>query len=415
VPATLMRPPSDELSAAGTLTPSSLTTAAALRISRVLDGHPGGSEAHPLGTWIPGYRSHALEDTGPLDPGEVTEDDLWFVGVLVTCFVSTLAGTLGKHCFRRAALVTSKSHMAALYCLGIGFTLLEPPGDALALSLAPMAIVTSCSGMTLVWNTLLAPCTLGESITRVRLLAAGIVLLGTIGVGCFGPHSHRDRTAQEYLQLFSTQRALVYYSCLTIWLLVAGRVALMQTPGARLFGAAFAGTLLGNNIMTKVCVQLVKCSVQGASLKGCGSENPLHRWEIYVFFLAAATLAFSGVLALTLTLRSSEALDAITVFQGSLITFGALSSFSVLNEQRSLDLGHAVGYLLSLGIIVSGLAFLTMHEAGILRCGCLRDGDVHVKCYDKMASTCRTCLDRILGDRPRSRSNNVLSEDAPSK
>lgn len=288
-------------------------------------GGAGSSSSHSLS---PSSVSALVADVDATVP-----DDLWFIGILFAA-MTNLFGTLAKHCFRRAALVRSSHRMYALYGLGLLFVMCEPPGDMIALSFAPMAIVTSCSGLTNVFNLLLAPCTLGEKLTRVRVGSALAVLVGTIGVGCFGPHEHRDRTAHEYILLFSTHRVIFYYVCLVTWLLVAAAIAYMNRfPGARLFGAAFAGTLLGNNIMTKIVVQLVICAADGETHAGCDGENPLHTWEMYIFFLLAVGIAMGGMVANAITLRSAEALDAITIFQGFLLIFGAMSSYFVLNEQ----------------------------------------------------------------------------------
>jgi hypothetical protein len=345
----------------------------------------------------------------PLDGGMIRPDDMWYVGVIVA-IGTTLVGTLAKHSFRRAALSKTSDRACVMNTLGCCFLLLEPPGDATALSFASMAIVTSCSGMALVWNLLLAPCTLGETLTRVRLYAACTVLIGTIGVGSFGPHEHIDRTASEYLLLFSTQRALIYFGCLSVWLVFAARLAC--TKCGRLFGAAFAGTLLGNNIMTKVVVSLVECATQADSREGCNGENPFNTWELYVFFGLAALISLSGAISLVLTLQSSEALDAITIFQGSLITFGALASFCVLNEHQSLSADRASGYVFSLCVIVSGLAVLALHEAGVLT---LPDQTVESECYDQMVLRSRNSLDRCLGERNNDGSAPASAPDEATK
>ena len=56
-----------------------------------------------------------------------------------------------------------------------------------ALSLAPMSIISTCAGLSVAWNVLLAPCTLGEQLTKVRVGAAAAIVAGTICMGVFGP------------------------------------------------------------------------------------------------------------------------------------------------------------------------------------------------------------------------------------
>ena len=53
--------------------------------------------------------------------------------------------------------------------------------DVLALKFTSQSIISSCGGMAIVWNNLLAPITLGERFTRAQLSACCFILLGTIG------------------------------------------------------------------------------------------------------------------------------------------------------------------------------------------------------------------------------------------
>ena len=78
----------------------------------------------------------------------ISEDPTWYLGVLVE-FVSTFCGTLGKQCWRLAAvaspgpiaLVYKRPIALWLYITGILLTCFEPPLDSTALSLAPMSII----------------------------------------------------------------------------------------------------------------------------------------------------------------------------------------------------------------------------------------------------------------------------------
>ena len=111
---------------------------------------------------------------------ELSHDPLWWCGLLIE-FASSLSGTLGKQSWRLAALAApgplcpaiQRSRAALwLYVLGAVLTLVEPPLDSVALTLAPVSIISTCAGLSVAWNVVLAPCTLGETVRRAQPAAA---------------------------------------------------------------------------------------------------------------------------------------------------------------------------------------------------------------------------------------------------
>lgn len=83
------------------------------------------------------------------------------------------------------------------------------------------------AGMVVVWNILLAPCTLGEDMTTKRISSAVVIMLGIVGAGSFGPHFEAERTPdQELQQLFTTGGAIFYYLLLFSFLAIGYGVVL---------------------------------------------------------------------------------------------------------------------------------------------------------------------------------------------
>lgn len=66
--------------------------------------------------------------------------------------------------------------------------------------------------------------------------------------------------------------------------------------------------------------------------KGCLGTNPWLGGYIYFFGVLAALVAGGGLLVLAIVLRSSEALDAVTIYSAAQIVIGALSGNIVLQE-----------------------------------------------------------------------------------
>jgi len=283
----------------------------------------------------------------------------WIIGVALDA-VATLTGTIGKQLLRYAALKRNVIY----YPIGFFFTaFIDPAFDVAAYSFAAASIITACAGLVIVWNVLLAPCTLGEPLTAERKLSAVLICIGTILTGVFGSHEEASLTLNEYLALFSRPAACAYYVLLAIVLLVLARLSVSGRLEARgFYVSALAGLLAGNTFTTKASVELLDCVLQNKEV-GC-DENPfLTMWP---YLLLCGTLLFSGgsLLILALALRDSEALMAITVFEGCMIIAGVFSGNLVLDEISGQTARGLAGYTLSLAIIMAGLAVLIRGELG---------------------------------------------------
>jgi len=335
----------------------------------------------------------------------VTSSDLWYVGLLIQVG-AMLCGCLGKQCWRLAALaapgpvcqvVWRSPRSIILYLCGGLLTLGEPPLETCSLTFAPASIIAASSGLAIVWNVVLAPCTLGEKLTSIRLGAAATIVLGTCLVGVFGPHDEITRTSEEYIALLAQPSAIIYYSLLFLAIVgIAIYVFLNRGQPKRNAVPAiiFSALLLGSNqVNMKVVSELLQCSLD-AEREDCGS------WEIYVFGFAGVLFAAVGLLNLAYTLRDTEALDTITAYQGCVILVAAVSSMMVLEEQAENTQVRILFYTLSLILILLAVAVLTLREADLLQKLVHRDiVDVPVEpeCYERCARVVRKHADALAG------------------
>ena len=265
----------------------------------------------------------------------------------------------------------------------------------MALTLAPASIIATCAGLSVAWNVLLAPCTLGEQLTVVRAGAATAIILGTISMGIFGPHAEVLRSPEEYMALMARPSALAYYAGL------AGLVGILTLLTLRLetnrvFPAALGGALVGNQFLHKVVTEMLNCAMSGAARPGCSADNPFGSWQIYLLGSLALIASVTGLTVLALALRDSEALDSIPIYQGMQILVGAVSGAMVLQEQTSNNTAGVVLYCLSLLLIVAALALLAVREqpAGTCR---VPDRVIVWQCYDDCAASTRRRLDSLVG------------------
>ena len=205
-----------------------------------------------------------LLESGPI------KNDLWWIGVLIDV-VATLAGTGGKQLLRYAAV----SKNPWFYPLGLICTaMIDPAFDLSAYGFAAQSIIAPCAGMVVVWNVLLAPCTLNERLTRSRLTGALLICVGTICVGLYGSHDDVERSVDEYLALFVRPAAVVYYAIFAVWM---GACVYMYKHGSPFVSGfamgALGGSFAGNMFTTKAVVEMFKCVVQDPeTAEGCDSN-----------------------------------------------------------------------------------------------------------------------------------------------
>jgi len=264
-----------------------------------------------------------------------THSSLWWVGVLLDC-VATLAGTGGKQLLRHASVTKEMK----FYPLGLVFTaLIDPAFDIAAYSFAAVSIIAPMAGMVVVWNVMLAPCTLGEQLTFSRKFGAFLICIGTLCVGLFGNHNEVERTVDEYLTLFATPAACAYYAGFVVWTVACGIVWRRGSPVVSGFCVgAYAGSLAGNMFTTKAVVEMFVCVMTSetgegsdAAAGGCETNPFLTIWP-YLFITISLTVCVISLYLLALGLTKFEALYMITVYEGFMIITGSLSGNIVMAE-----------------------------------------------------------------------------------
>lgn len=180
----------------------------------------------------------------------------WYIGVGLDA-VATLAGTGGKQMLRYVAVSRNNWY----YPAGLVLTaIIDPAFDIVAYSFAAQSIIAACAGLVVVWNVLLAPCTLNEELTPARAAAAVLICTGVVGVGVFGSHAEIDRSPDEYLALFTRPAACAYFAGYALWAAASLGFYCRASPAVgSFFLCAFGGSLAGNSYTTKAAVELTAC------------------------------------------------------------------------------------------------------------------------------------------------------------
>ena len=163
---------------------------------------------------------------------------------------SSIVGTLGKQLLRYAELQRQSGGAWAgkAQVLGVlGQMVLSPLLDIVALGFAPQTVLAPFNGLTLVWNTLLAPVVLGESLSRSRVgscvvITAGMVLNGVASASREEHEAPATPEPEEPTEVYTIAQleavlyrdvVLLYMLCLAAWI-AANLVRSPRSP-AQLF------------------------------------------------------------------------------------------------------------------------------------------------------------------------------------
>lgn len=94
---------------------------------------------------------------------------------------------------------------------------MNPACDIAGYALAPASVIAPVTGMDIVWNTLIAPCSLGETLT-VRRLASAVIIFFTATVSVFFRQINEVTWSAEYVKHVLLQsRTMVYALCFVAW------------------------------------------------------------------------------------------------------------------------------------------------------------------------------------------------------
>jgi len=223
------------------------------------------------------------------------------------------------------------------------------------------------AGMVVVWNIAIAPCTLGEKLTRSRKLGAFLIIAGTACVGVFGNHNEVERSVEEYIELFARPTAVVYYLGFAVWCAVCGYYWRNGSPFVSgFYVGALGGSLAGNMFTTKAAVMMLNCVFTVDMSDPCAPcrANPFTTTIYpYLFISISLTLACVSLWLLAVGLRTFEALYMITVFEGFMIVSGSISGNLVMDEKAGQPPAILCLYVIAIGIILFGLYVLCKGEA----------------------------------------------------
>jgi len=293
---------------------------------------------------------------------------IW-LGIILGVFAS-MTGTIGKQLLRFSELQKENgSTFVSTAALSGGLALnvaVGPLVDMGSYAFAPQVVIAPLGGLDVVWNTLIAPCTLGEKLTPTLLVGVVLIAAGATGTSFFGHHDDQEYTLQVIEDTFVRPGVGIYLGFLALWaafniLVLQPRSAASEgepwAPGDKIRGLSLgmtAGSISGNMFCVKAFVELVETSIRR---KDAGIWA---HWIPYVLLLGAVFFALSNVFFLQKAMREYEALFMGAVFEGTLIISACISGFVVFADGENLKWWQLLLYWLMLIGMVVGILLVAV-------------------------------------------------------
>mmetsp|Transcript_63337 Transcript_63337/g.196163 ORF Transcript_63337/g.196163 Transcript_63337/m.196163 type:complete len:493 (+) Transcript_63337:112-1590(+) len=303
---------------------------------------------------------------------EEPETKGFLVAGIILAVLASMSGTAGKQALRFSELQRRKGTTAsacmgkiALAC-GLALNVIVGPLiDMGSYAFAPQSVIAPLGGLDVVWNTLTAPFTLGETLTPRVFLGCAVITAGAIITSLTGSHDSGEFDVDMIQVLLFRPTVAVYLVVLLVWVLFNVLVLMPRSAapkgqpwqsGDRIRGLSLgmtAGSIAGNMFCVKAFVEVVQDSIVRKS-----GDNWLH-WLPYSLFIGALFFAFSNLYFLTKAMREYEALFMGAIFEGSLIISACLSGVVVFSELEPLQPYQVGLYWAAIVSLVGGIYVVT--------------------------------------------------------
>ncbi|CAE7203296.1 unnamed protein product [Symbiodinium sp. CCMP2592] len=278
------------------------------------------------------------------------------IGVALILF-KTFIIIFGLQLLRYAAIMESRRKWR-FKLLGLSMAMaVGPLCEVSAYAFAPQSLLAPLDGFDVIWNILLAPYTLGESLTSSKLLGSGFVFAGAVSAPMFGPHSKPPETMEDLREKFVSRSflgwilvciSLSFFACLTM-----PPKNGVRPPARRGLLLAMAGGFLAG--------QRYFMSSTATVLHTSFDEGNWDMWyDPLAYFILGGMLFCAAMNAVLLNkgLAEFEAMMMIPTFVGTSIVTTSVSAAVILKETAQLIAWRLLGYWLGILLVVTGLLII---------------------------------------------------------
>ncbi|MDC0525851.1 hypothetical protein OAO87_02535 [bacterium] len=172
----------------------------------------------------------------------------WVVGFLLES-LGQLFNVCGKHLLRIAGK-RQANYCTWEYQIGNLLMVTYVLFDLVAVRKASQAIVTACGGTAQAWNCLLAPFTVGEALTRQKLIGALVIAAGTVGAGSSQRAQATNESHDELTAHLTSATAICFYTLWALFQLAAWTAVNLGSPAHR----GFLLAIIAGSMQVCMCV-----------------------------------------------------------------------------------------------------------------------------------------------------------------
>ncbi|ETV90353.1 hypothetical protein H310_14845, partial [Aphanomyces invadans] len=301
----------------------------------------------------------------------------WPFGLLLS-FVASIVGVVGKIMIKLSFRRSMAQESSEARCWwGGGMVLIVVVNPALCIAaykFAPQSLLAPMGGMCIVWNSVLSPYILNETLRTRDLIGATVIFLGCVVVGGVGSHQTHDIPVDELASHFTSASFLTYiitYVVLMMGLLRCAAPAFFQAWGYRSRCGEGSSSDTAEAPHKTTCCRVSLASMAG-SISGqlfcmCALLRLTHNDPRVVFMtplvygvaLAAVGFAVSGLYLMNMALHLYEALFVIYIYEATLMMGGAVSGICFFGDMKDLSMWHWIVYGAGIGLILTGIVVLS--------------------------------------------------------
>ena len=228
------------------------------------------------------------------------------------------------------------------------------PMDFVALNYLALSVLAPLAGVTIVLNQVLAPCILGEKISKIEIYATFIILVGVMLTSLSGEHTTQEYSICEILDLYAYPG---FISGLSVMLVMMATciylLHFMQRPNKfdqyRVVAFAFLAGAFGS-----ISTMMLKAT----SLLAFSAEGGWDTLHPYYHFVIVITCAVSQITHINLSLKEYTAVVALPLYNAMYVVCNTAMGAVYYQEFSNYDLWQWVVFPSGCVITLSGMLLM---------------------------------------------------------
>ncbi|CAD7948023.1 unnamed protein product [Amoebophrya sp. A120] len=277
---------------------------------------------------------------------------------------ASIVGTIGKQMIRHGAVAKKSQYIEKLfqYTGLLLTTLIGPILDLAAYTFAPQSMIAPFNGLDVAWNTALAPFTLGETLTKRKLIAILTVAAGVFSTLAFVHMEEPEYTSDYMREVVFSWRTFVYLILFGCFIGYNLRVQRRYPKGDNRRGLSLGitgGSLAGNMFCVKLIGEIIQDSASSESFfERFGQWFEEDALLVCALLFGTVLFSVSNIKFMAEGMREFEALYMVTLYEGSIIVSGCLCGTVIMRDFDRGSWFNPIGFYACILLIILGLYLL---------------------------------------------------------